>query len=595
MRDFMTPLLTALVVGATLIAAPPAQAATAPFPYSLSIQGGYGSAEVLVPVPSGATPTRLSGRITSSYSTPGDIVITLNGRTAARVPAIDGGRFSIDVRADDIVDQTVPVGLRAALEPDQDCLRDDQAVASLQDPVLRLDEAAPAPRTIADFLSPGAAAFTVVVPADPATAEQAAGLDAMLALRHVFPPTTQVRLTTTNPAVGTSAQRVVVVTQTDDPANALTVSDGQLRLTGPAETLSSAAIALADPNTRLLNLETVTDVAGEPDHSPMTGESDLLAAGIESLTVSGVGTVSQTVTIPQALYGRPISQLIVSLRGAATPVLPGQQGRVNLRWNDDLVASQALTDDSRVSMDVTIETAELRATNYLTLELQYQPAGGDCSNPPLPGIVDIDVRASTLSPTFGTSQAPGFQRFPQSFAASIPVSLGQPVPASLVNAGNVLAAATEPSPLQYTVDLVDIATVGDRGGVATGVDPQDAEPLGAPLPDEQDGSDFPAGEGTPYAALQAFQSGASNVITLTAQPDAQSAELAVWPLVEQSGWTGLTGQAYVLAATSDAPEPVATRDTTPDKQTPQLIAAGVITALLLLVLILWLRRRPKRA
>src|SRR5690606_38968434 len=149
------------------------------------------------------------------------------------------------------------------------------------------------------------------------------------------------------------------------------------------------------------------------------------------------------------------------------------------------------------------------------------------------------------------------------------------------------------SPLQYTVELVDLATVGDRGGLAAGVDPQSADALGAPLPDEADGPGLPAGQGTPYAALQAFQSGGSDLITVTAEPAAESRELAGW-VRNDVGWSALTGQAYVLAASSDTPEPFATRDTTPDKQTPQLIAAGVISAVLLLALVLWLRRRPKR-
>ncbi len=586
----------ALFLSGSLIGVPPAMADTAPFPYSLSVQGGYGSAEVLVPIPAGTAPTRLSGRIVSSYSTAGDIIVTLNGRNATRVPAIGGGRFTVRVRADDLVDSAVPVGLRTALEPDQDCLRDDQAVATLHDPVLQLDSAAPAPDTIADFLSAGAEGFTVVVPEQPTAAEQASGLDAVLALRHAFPETTKVRLAgASSPPAPTTGDRVVTVAETTDPDNSLTVADGRLLITGPAQRLSQAAVALADPNVRLLNLETVTGLQGEADHFPLTGQADLLSAGIESFSVSGVGTVGQTVAVPQALYGKPVAQFIVSLRGAATPVLPGQQGRVNARWNDNLVSSQVLTEDSRVSLDFTISAADLRATNYLTLELQYQPAGGDCSNPPLPGTVDIDVRSSTLTPTFGTSVAPGFQRFPQSFAASIPVSLGGSQPASLVHAAQILAAATASSPLQYTVELVDLAEVSHRGGLAVGVDPQSADGLGAPLPDEQDGAGFPAGRDTAYAALQAFQSGGRDIITLTADPTAESGELAAWLGEQDPGWTGLTGQAYVLAATSDTPEPFATRDTTPDKRTPQLIAAGVLTAILLIALVVWLRRRPKQA
>ena len=593
MRGRSLALLVALFL-TSMITVPAAQADTAPFPYTLSIQGGYGSAEVLVPVPAGTRPKRLSGRIVSSYSTPGDIILTLNGRTAARVPAVEGGRFDVDVRVGDVVDATVPVGLRAALEPDTDCLRDDQAVASLQNPVLRLDSTASTPRTIADFMSPGAASFTVVVPSQPTGAEQASGLDAVLALRHAFPEATGVRL-----AIGTTDKdpsaldRVVLIDETQSQTNSLTVTDGRLVASGPAQMLSSAAISLSDPNVRLLNLQTVSGVDSPADHEPLSNEADLQSAGIDSLTVTGVGTVGQTVTIPQALYGRPISQLIVRLRGAATPVLPGQQGRVNVIWNDDLVSSQALTQDSRVSLEFTVGSADLRATNYLTLQLQYQPAGGDCSNPPLPGTVDIDVGTSTLSATFGASEAPGFQRFPQSFAASIPVSLAPPEAMTLVTAADILAAATASSPLQYTVELVDLATVGDRGGLAAGVDPQSADALGAPLPDEADGPGFPAGQGTPYAALQAFQSGGSDLITVTAEPAAESRELAEW-VRNDVGWSALTGQAYVLAASSDTPEPFATRDTTPDKQTPQLIAAVVISAALLLAVVLWLRRRPKR-
>lgn len=589
-------LLLGAILLATLGTASTAHADTAPFPYSLSIRGGYGSAEVLVPVPTGTTPTRLSGRITSSYSTPGDIVVTLNGRTAARVPAIEGGRFTVDVRGDDVVDDAVPVGLRAALEPDADCLRDDQAVATLQDPVLRLDAAAPAARTIADFLSPATSGFTVVIPAEPTPTEQAGGLDAVLALRHAFPPTTTVGLTATDSAPATTpGARVVVVEQTENPGNALTVLDGRLLITGAGQDLSDAAVALADPNVTLLNQPSISDVRGSADYNPLSEESDLRSAGVESLTVTGVGTVSQTVPIPQALYGQPVSQLIVGLRGAATPVLPGQQGRVNVRWNDELVSSQALTEDSRVSLDFTVAAADLLATNYMALELQYQPAGGDCSNPPLPGTVEIDVRSSTLTASFGVSEPPGFQRFPQSFGASIPVWLADPDPASVTNAADILAAATATSPLQYTVELVDRDTVADRGGLAVGVSAQDADSLGAPLPEEQDGADFPAGSNTPYAALQAFQNGRDDVITLSAQPADQARDLATWPLTQQGGWPGLAGQAYVMSAASNEPEPFATRDTTPDKQTPQLIAAAVITAVLLGALFVWLRRRPKRA
>ncbi len=118
--------------------------------------------------------------------------------------------------------------------------------------------------------------------------------------------------------------------------------------------------------------------------------------------------------------------------------------------------------------------------------------------------------------------------------------------------------------------------------------------LAAPLPDEQDSGDFPAGVTTDYAALQAFQSGGSDVILLSAEPGAAAATLAAWPAAQDGGWSALEGQVYVDSATIPQPQAFAAASTEPDKQTPQLVAAAIASGVLLLVLGIWLWRRPRR-
>ena len=569
-------------------------ASGAHFPYDLSIKGAYGTADVLVPIPEGTRPVRFTGRIESSYTTAGDLLVIVDGRVAASLPAARGGRFQIPLDAADVDDGTLAVGLRADLDPDQNCFRDDLAVATLVNPRVELDRSPAPPTTLAGFLDAGASSFLVAVPAAPTPAEQTAGLDALLALRHISQPSTAIDLQVTDSPAPTTPKRRTVVVSEDSTSedNGLAVTDGRLVISGGGGTLPDAAVSLADPNTSLLDVAQVSDLPGDLDHQPIPAAGSLTELGIDSLSVRGIGRVSQVITVPQAAFGAPVSQFIVKLLGAATPVLPGQQGRVNVRWNEELVASRALTQDSRLAMSFTVSAQNLRSVNYLELELEYLPAGGECSDPPLPGEVTIDVQASTLTPTFGTSAGPGFQRFPQVFESVIPVATGGPLAESLPDLAAVLDAAVMASPLQYRTELVDAGSLTGRGAVGAGLSPLQAKALAAPVPAAQDDPGFPAGATTSYAALQAFQSAGSNLIVLSGDSEAATDELARWPEGQPGGWSSLSGEAYVLADGQSQPQAFATANTEPDKRTPQLIAAAVVTAILLVALVVWLRRRP---
>lgn len=592
----------AMILGFGAIGVPSASASsTAPdptvaaFPYDLSIRGAYGTADVVLPVPQGSSPRIFSGSITSSYTTAGDLLLLINDRVAATVPAVGGGKFSVKLSGADVGETGVAVGLRADLGPNRNCFRDDLAVATVENANLRFDDVPAPPDTLAAFLAPGANGFVVAIPAAAGTAEQTAGLNAVLALRHISGPRTSVVLRTdAAPPPTTVASRTVVVDPAtgDASVNALTLQDGRLHITGDSDGLAAAAVSLADPNVSLLQVSSVSNLSGEADYAAVTQTANLRRLGVASLAVSGIGRVSQVVNLSQAAFGAPISQLIINLSGTATPVLPGQQGRVNVKWNDRMVSSQALAGDSRVAMDFAISAENLRSVNYLELELEYLPAGADCSSPALPGRVEIDVARSEVAPSFGSSTDPGFQRFPQAFGPTIAVSADGVAAQSLPNLAAVLDAAVASSPLQYTVEVVDVTALAERAGVAIGVSPAQADNLGAPLPDEQTSATFPAGAQVPYAALQAFQSNGNNLILLSAEPARAATELAQWPSAEDGGWSSLSGQVYVMSDDTGIPQVFAAASTLPDKRTPQLIAAGIISLLLASVLILWVRHRP---
>ncbi len=569
-----------------------AHAATAPIPYTLSIKGEYGTAEVSVPIPDGTSPVRFTGRIESGYTTPGRFLLSINDKVRKRVP-IDGGRFVVPLRPRDVRDQAVKITLGVRLEPSEECLRDDQSTAVIRRARLVLDRPPPVPRTIASFLSRATDRFVVAVPARPSTQEQAAGLDAVLALRHAFGTGPAISLRTTDrPPRTTATRHVLVVDEDGSGSSALSMRAGRLYVTGSATEIEVAAISLADPNIALLKSRSLTNLAGVADYEPVPAATTLEELNVAPVKLRGIGTLSQTVNIPQAAFGKPVSQLVMNLRGVVTPVSRGEQGRISIRWNDQLITSQALNRSSKVSLDFTVPAGNLFAVNYLQTDFEYIPGGRNCRQP-LPGELQIDGVNSTVTASYGDSAPPGFQRFPQSFPAQIPVSFGLNARPALRNAARILDSAASVSPLQYTVEILDKPT-RRPGALVAGATGTQAQDLGAPLPNQQNLADFAAGRSTPYAALQAFLSGGDDLIVLSAEPAGAAQALSKWPAAQDGGWAGLEGQVYVKARDSGKPQAFDTPSTAPNKQRPQIIAAIVLTVALLIGLLVWLRWRFQR-
>ena len=580
------------MAGRVIGPAPLAHAATAPIPYTLAVQGPYGTAEVTVPIPDGTRPKRFTGKIKSEFTTPGRFLIKINDSTRKRIP-IRGGRFTVPVRTRDVRDGAVKIALQVRLRPTRDCLRDDDSQAVIRNARLVLNRRPPQPRTLADFLSPATEHFVVTVPRQPSPPEQEAGLDAVLALRHLLGVGHTITLRTTDrPPATTAKRRVVVVDEDGSGSSVLAVRAGRLFVTGSPDEVTKAAISLSDPNITLLKVRSVTNLAGTADYNPAPASTTLEGLGITPQALKGIGTLSSTFTIPQAAFGQPISELVMNLRGAVTPVTAGQQGRVNIRWNDQLVLSQTVTDSSSMTLNFTVGAGSLFAANYLQTDFEYLPGGGDC-RAPLPGELQIDPVASTVKASFGDSAQPGFQRFPQSFPEQIPVSFGLKAQPALRNAARILDAAASVSPLQYTVEVLDKPT-RRPGALVTGATNTQAQDLGAPLPDQQNLAKFAAGRSTPYAALQAFNGGGDDLIVLSAEPTKAAQALANWPAAQRAGWAGLTGQVYVKASDSGAPQAFETPNTVPNKQRTQLIAAAALTVALLIGLMVWLRWRFRK-
>lgn len=611
--------------------APTASAGTltwAPLPFTPTISGASGQSTVALTLPSGATPVGFAGEVRSTYDDEGSIVITLNGRRVADLPARTGGVISVPLTAADMEDGAVVVGMYADLDPQVDCFVDTTSVASLVDGAVSYSHDVAAPTTIGAFLSDGLQDLTVHVGTQASQAEQQAALDAVAALVHRYRPPAVVRLVVSDePPAGDFLRRAVVVRAgPSSPASGPAASaigggtlavteDGYLLVTGPAEALSGTAFALADPALELVAASTLASVAGTPDWSPATGTSTLAALGTGAVSLSGVGRARALIGIGQPAFGRPVSALSLELVGAVTALPPGATGRIDFLWNGVLVESRDMSAGTSVAVGIDLAAEQLRRDNTLAIELSYVPPSGACTPPPLPARLDIDPGLSTVTPTYGDSVPEGFERFPQVLGPAATVVLGPAgEPARLLQqAGDLIAGLAAATPEQLAARLVPLGRFldDDVAGIIVGASGPLTQQLGAPyaigtVVEVKDGAAaFSAELKGPVALGQAFDDGERNIVLLGPLPsgpgdpgasvalertDEFAAQVASGPL----RWTALTGRVMAMGASGQldaVPLPPAPSGVV---SVASLLVIGIIVTLIIIAgLILWSFNKPK--
>ncbi|MDO8731861.1 MAG: hypothetical protein Q7L55_04720 [Actinomycetota bacterium] len=612
----------------------PESVATAKLPYVLSVKGAGGSSTVAVTLPDSATPIVFDGTVRSTFTYDGTIIVTINGRRIAQVPTRSGGAIHAVANADDVERGVAVIGMYVQLDAHDDCFIDSTSTASLDNAVLTYSHPVTPPTSIGTFLSPGLSQLTVQVGTKASVAEQQAALDAVAALVHLYPVPTVVKLLVSNSSPDDDfLNRTVVVQATDEagvtasPGPSVTASatsaggtlevrpDGALYLTGAPEALAGTAFALADPALSLFEGKRLEHVAGTPDWAPATGKTSLFDLGASRISMSGVGQLQSVIAINQPAFGQSLSSVQISLAGVITPLPEGAAGRVDFLWNGTLIDSIGMSDTTKLNPLLSISSEQLNRDNQLTIDFSYVPASGRCTPQPLSARLDIDTKQSYVTPSFGDSVPPGFQRFPQVLGAIVPIAFGSAGdPASLLQqAGDLIAALESSTPEQLAVNLVtanDFETAR-VAGLLVGAGASETDSLGAPLTINDlisvgnPAPRFTAALPGPLALAQAFFADKRDIAIFGPIPTdpASTAGKTALQLNEQFAnqiatgtgrWTQLTGQVVSMGATGQLQEIVL--PTSPDASTSGrsfLIVILIATAFLIIGLIVWSRTKPQ--
>lgn len=616
----MVMALAMLIVGAG-----PSYADNGPFtdtvPLNLVVSDGNGSSETSIPVLPGLIPTSLSATITATggASAPAGTYTLLAGESAASVDTLTGGPVTIPLTSESVKDGLILVRLTSQILDPNGCAYDsptNTTTGSVKSATITYAGSPNAPVTVSEFFSEAVKSIGLISAPDAVAFTAPAVLQAAASLGTAY---TKAAISTSEPAPGPYARivrfvpttgPVVATIQTGTATPTMTLSGDPAAMVAAARALGSSSVALASSGTTT----SMQENGQAPDSLNLTW-ADL---GSQSPSLSGIGTMTAVVSVPQARFGQPISQLAITINGRHVPTPSGTNTTASLLVNDRLLASTLLTDNDTFTLSGTVGPDSISRSNRVSVQVQSVLTSGDCRATFIPARVDIDAKASTFTATAGQSLAPGFERFPQVLKHQLPVAFAKaPTPIDLSNAVTIVASMSrlEYAPLTVTVPAAADFLNSSQPGLLINAGPEESTALGAPLPFDPTRAPvtnpptFSVAVAEPFAAIEAFQSGERDVLMLGAYPaqapdraQALQNELTAAIAPAPDGFYEMTGDVFFAGGAVKPASINFDTPTTPSAAaesgsgTPAwLIALGLLLLLLVAAAIAaWLlrRRRP---
>ncbi|QHC61299.1 hypothetical protein GSU69_00325 [Rathayibacter festucae] len=593
----------------------------------VSVAAGSEPQFVTVPVADGVVPTRVIASLAPLEPLTGTLSVVVSGRVVQTLDAASATAIDAPVQASDVVDGVLAVGFQLGGSGDSAgaLCEVGSEVLSISGLGVVVDGTPTAPTTVGDFFPDAVTGVSIVVPDGADDALRAAGLSAAASLASRYSSGTAITVseesaTEGRPALDAAQGRIVRFAAGEgDVVSAIGDAGGvpELTLTGAEADLAAAGAALGSEYAGLASSATTTGLAQKVVPSSSL-EHTLADFGTERIALGSTGASTSYTTITQSAFGGPVSSVEVDLVGTHSAVPEGITATANVYWNDFLIGSTVLGQDTDVAMTLPVPTGQLSASNGLSVTLSaVRESDGACigSADSVPIEFFVDGAGSSVTGVRGESAAPGFGRFPQAFGGELAVAFGASATGAdaLRSAGDLVTALqrVDADPLAVSVVGVDDFLDSDRSGVVVGAGTDEAEALRTPLRLASftaiDASRLSYGVGTeaPYAALEAFTTDGREIVLLggwsadgdaTASSGLQSS-IAGWAAEE--GWTSLSGNLAVSGSAEADPVLIDSNEITPQDEVKDdyssyaiwfVIAVVVIG---LLILLGWLARRRR--
>lgn len=597
---------------------------------AITVTAGAALEYLTLPIADGVTPTRVLASVEALEPLTGSLAVIVAGRTVLTVDAATATTLDIPLQQGDAVDGVLAIGFQlTGATGSTGALCEVQGRSVTVSGIGVVGEGTPAaPTTVGDFFPDAVTAVSIVVPDGASDALRAAGLSSAASLAARYPSGTAITVseesdTDGRPSLDAGHGRIVRFASGD---GAVTTSIGDeggvpvLTLTGAEGDLAPAGAALGSEYAGLASSATTTGLSQKVVPSSSL-EHTLADFGADHLALGSTGAAASYTTITQSAFGGPVSSVDLELVGTHSAIPEGITATANVYWNDFLIGSSVLGDDTAVDMELSVPTGQLASSNGLSVRLSaVRESDGLCigSADSVPIEFFVDGASSTVTGVRGESADPGFGRFPQAFGGQLPVAFGDTASGAdaLRSAGDLVQALqrVDPEPLAVSVVGLDDFVGSDRSGLVVGAGEAEAESLRTPLRLASftaiDSSRLTYGVGTeaPYAALEAFTAEGRDIVLLGGwSPDgdatASSAlQASVAAYAAEEGWTSLSGNLAVSGSADAEPVQIDSNEITPQEEVKDdyspyaiwFVVAIVVIGLLILAGAL-VRRRRRRA
>lgn len=399
----------------------------------IELIGANQPTETAIPVPDGAGPATLSGRVGSVVNIADGWVevIDARGTVLGSFPAPSEGAtttFSVNISPAPVVDERAKVSF-VLREPGRD------ANSCTQPPALTLTQLAntftgptPDPVSVGDFLPGYLEEILIRVGQVPTDFEQQAALDLVAELTHRYRPMpVRINVTTATelpPAAG--ARRVIEIRDGATPAISITRAGtpvAALLIAGTGEKLIDQVRLFTDQRMKLAQSSTAVVVLAEqqPQVSSTIKTFDQLGIAGQA---SVLGNTVLYAGFDVSVFGvGPVSQADVHIKAKYTPVVGGEASLL-VRSAGTVVATDTLDESGTIDVRTSIPAETITSNVGLALELRYIPRQ-ECA--PLSDRITFALDPqSTVSVSPGDDNRGGFPALPMAFTPDFDVTLSSP-------------------------------------------------------------------------------------------------------------------------------------------------------------------------
>ncbi len=527
---------------------------------TLSLQRPGGRREIGVTVPEGMVLTGYSGVATVPTAVhQAQLSVLLNGQIVLET-IIDGGSsreiellfenpITTDAALEFVVEERHGTSCTSTvLEPTAMRVTDNDFYFERQD--FR-------PSTIAQFFPPIMTDVIVVTSEQPGSSVTSASyqLAAAMARRYpVVPSFSITRGSVTDPVVSPDAfSRTIVLRDSDAPSVTVRQADAgaYLLVAGPPGVLEQLAATLSAPELALVaNEAALADLPEQTERSDdLLAQRSLEDVGVRRLVTSGSRVLQLPISLPQATFGEPVSEIQIRIGGLSIASgLTTEKPSLSLWINDNLQDSIVPDDSGRFDIDFVLEGAQLERDNLIVIRSDLALGCGQ----ELPTHeLQIDS-GSWVDAESGQSLAPSLDRFPQVVIEELAVAAGS-TDAETETALTIVAALQASSPVQLDPEAVSAKQLarGEAAGIlVTNGEGTQAEPFASDLTTVRTGSiefvsDAPP---TDLAFVSASSAEDGTDVLVVFSPADPVVATSFNDLVTDQGWSSFSGSVVGINA-----------------------------------------------